>query len=235
MVYAQDVYHTFLEEGKVWTYHYHGYSGREFNVGRVIDGDTIISGLAYKKIYDKVGAQYQYSLREDGNKVFIVYPRNETESLLYDFGKDVGDCLFLRETGDAHGTIMGWKVANVDTIDIKGVRFRRMQLIEYNFKEAELIGDAPWNRVYWIEGVGSECLLESSFREPGNDYNLLSCQINGRFYTLHELLASGIDEVKTVRSKLIVQNSFVFNLQGQRINGLQKGLNIVDGKKIWVK
>jgi hypothetical protein len=27
----------------------------------------------------------------------------------------------------------------------------------------------------------------------------------------------------------------IFNLQGQRINGLQKGLNIQDGKKVWVK
>ena len=27
----------------------------------------------------------------------------------------------------------------------------------------------------------------------------------------------------------------IFNLQGLRINGLQKGLNIVDGKKVWVK
>ena len=27
----------------------------------------------------------------------------------------------------------------------------------------------------------------------------------------------------------------IFNLQGQRINGLQKGLNIVDGKKVFVK
>ena len=27
----------------------------------------------------------------------------------------------------------------------------------------------------------------------------------------------------------------IFNLQGQRINRLQKGLNIVDGKKVWVK
>ena len=27
----------------------------------------------------------------------------------------------------------------------------------------------------------------------------------------------------------------IFNLQGQRINGLQKGLNIVDGKKVVVK
>ena len=27
----------------------------------------------------------------------------------------------------------------------------------------------------------------------------------------------------------------IYNLQGQRINGMQKGLNIVDGKKMWVR
>lgn len=30
-------------------------------------------------------------------------------------------------------------------------------------------------------------------------------------------------------------NGVVYNLQGQRTDGLQKGLNIVDGKKVWVK
>ena len=32
-----------------------------------------------------------------------------------------------------------------------------------------------------------------------------------------------------------MHNDAIFNLQGQRIKGLQKGLNIVDGKKVWVK
>jgi len=27
----------------------------------------------------------------------------------------------------------------------------------------------------------------------------------------------------------------LYNLQGQRIKVLQKGLNVVDGKKVWVK
>jgi hypothetical protein len=42
----------------------------------------------------------------------------------------------------------------------------------------------------------------------------------------------GISEIvngKGANSKLI------YNLAGQRINGLQKGLNIVDGKKVWVR
>ena len=67
-------YHPLIEEDKVWTYHYQGFNGREFNVGRVIDGDTIIGGLTYKKIYDKIGGQYQYALREEGKKIYIVHP-----------------------------------------------------------------------------------------------------------------------------------------------------------------
>ena len=231
-VLAQEVYHTFLEEGKVWTYlHYNDRTGKRYQFTRVIDGDTVIGGLTYKKILDKVGGQYQYALREEGKKVYIVDGHYETESLLYDFNKDVGDYLFLKETGAGDGTMQGWKVASVDTISIGCVRFRRMKIIEYN----SFYGDSEWWGGYWIEGIGSECLLESSFRLIGNYDDLISCQINGQIYTQQELLATGIDGVKTEKSKQKGQNSSVFNLYGQRINGLQKGLNIVDGKKMWVR
>ena len=155
----------------MWTYHYHSFNGREFNVDRIIDGDTIIGGLTYKKIYDKVGEQYQYALREKGKKIYIVYPHHETASLLYDFSKNAGDV--INEL--AYPLI----VASVDTIDIDGVKFRRMRVQDANI---------PVEDNFWIEGVGSESLLETSIREPGNAYNLLSCQINGRIYTQQELL-----------------------------------------------
>ena len=170
----------FLEEGKVWTYHYHGFNGREFNVDRIIDGDTIIGGLTYKKIYDKIGGQYQYALREEGKKIYIVYPHYETASLLYDFSKNVGDV--INEL--AHPLI----VASVDTIDIDGVKFRRMRVQDADQPVEEWNDDLIHMYNFWIEGVGSESLLESSIREEGNAYNLLSCQINGRVYTQHELL-----------------------------------------------
>ena len=170
----------FLEEGKVWTYHYHGFNGREFNVDRIIDGDTIIGGLTYKKIYDKIGGQYQYALREEGKKIYIVYPHYETASLLYDFSKNVGDV--INEL--AHPLI----VASVDTIDIDGVKFRRMRIQDADQPVEEWNDDLIHMYNFWIEGVGSESLLESSIREEGNAYNLLSCQINGRVYTQHELL-----------------------------------------------
>ena len=220
-------YRPLLEEGKVWTYHYHGYNGREFNVGRIIDGDTIISGQAYKKIYDKVGGQYQYALREEGKKVYMVDDHYETESLLYDFSKDAGDVI--------DELVYPLIVASVDTIDIDGVKFRRMRVQDANQPVEEWDDEMINMYNFWIEGVGSECLLESSIRGNGNYYNLLSCQINGRVYTQQELLATGIDEVKTEKSKQKGQNSSVYNLYGQRINRLQKGLNIVDGRKVVVK
>jgi hypothetical protein len=177
---AQDDYHPLIEEGKIWNYHYHGLNGREFNVDRIIDGDTIIGGLAYKKIYDTIGGQYQYALREEGKKIYIVYPHYETASLLYDFSKNAGDV--INEL--AHPLI----VASVDTIDIDGVKFRRMRVQDADQPVEEWNDDLIHLYNFWIEGVGSESLLEASIREPGNYYNLLSCQINGRVYTQQELL-----------------------------------------------
>ena len=44
--------------------------------------------------------------------------------------------------------------------------------------------------------------------------------------------STGIDNLTPTLSQ---GEGVIYNLQGQRINGLQKGLNIVDGKKIMVK
>ena len=168
---TEDYYRPFLEDGKVWKYFFYN-EINTFEVSRVVDGDTIIGGLAYKKILDNVGGQYLYALREEGKQVYIVYNHQETPSLLYDFSKDKGEMA------------CGFRVADVDTIDIDGARFRRMRIIDSEWKGEE----TPWWASYWIEGVGSECLLEANYRQPGNYYNLKSCQINDRTYTQKELL-----------------------------------------------
>ena len=168
---TEDYYRPFLEDGKVWKYFFYN-EINTFEVSRVVDGDTIIGGLAYKKILDNVGGQYLYALREEGKQVYIVYNHQETPSLLYDFSKDKGEMA------------CGFRVADVDTIDIDGARFRRMRIIDSEWKGEE----TPWWASYWIEGVGSECLLEANYRQSGNYYNLKSCQINDRTYTQKELL-----------------------------------------------
>ena len=47
-----------------------------------------------------------------------------------------------------------------------------------------------------------------------------------------EIQTTGIEEV---RSRTIATGSCIYNLQGQRIGYLQKGLNIVNGQKVYVK
>jgi hypothetical protein len=47
-----------------------------------------------------------------------------------------------------------------------------------------------------------------------------------------EMQTTGIEEV---RNKQEVVRGSIYNLQGQRISTLQKGLNIVNGRKVYVK
>ena len=47
-----------------------------------------------------------------------------------------------------------------------------------------------------------------------------------------ETLTDGIEENVKIKK---LKNESIYNLQGQRLNSLQKGLNIVNGKKIYVK
>ena len=47
-----------------------------------------------------------------------------------------------------------------------------------------------------------------------------------------EAQATGIEEVRCKKEEV---RSDIFNLQGQRISSLQKGLNIVNGQKVFVK
>jgi hypothetical protein len=47
-----------------------------------------------------------------------------------------------------------------------------------------------------------------------------------------ETITTGIQELKSSR---IEELKSIYNLQGQRLNRLQKGLNIVGGRKVFVK
>ena len=47
-----------------------------------------------------------------------------------------------------------------------------------------------------------------------------------------EAQTTGINEIRSKRSNV---RSVIYNLQGQRISTLQKGLNIVNGQKVFVK
>ena len=44
--------------------------------------------------------------------------------------------------------------------------------------------------------------------------------------------ATGIENLNTQSSTLNTQNTSIYNLAGQRLQKMQKGINIVNGKKI---
>ena len=67
---------------------------------------------------------------------------------------------------------------------------------------------------------------------PEGQYKISIDNSNETFNGVFDTTATGINEI--VNGKWSNSKS-IYNLQGQRINGLQKGLNIVDGKKILVR
>ena len=83
----------------------------------------------------------------------------------------------------------------------------------------------------YLDGVRRKMYLNLFYRDGKLEYK------SPDFYPdpfFPEETADGIDEI-IHNSQFIMHNDAIFNLQGQRINRLQKGLNIVDGKKMWVR
>ena len=58
---------------------------------------------------------------------------------------------------------------------------------------------------------------------------------NESFTGQFETLATGISDAERLNDNGEMINDNIYNLQGQRINSLRKGLNIVNGRKVYVK
>ena len=69
---------------------------------------------------------------------------------------------------------------------------------------------------------------------PKGLYTVIVENSNESFIGQFEAQTTGIEEVTTNSHKTITNYSY-YNLQGQRLSSLRKGLNIVNGKKVYVK
>ena len=67
---------------------------------------------------------------------------------------------------------------------------------------------------------------------PEGQYTITIDNSKETFNGVFDTTTTGIAEIVNGKSS---NDKSIFNLQGQRINGLQRGLNIVDGKKIFVR
>jgi hypothetical protein len=67
---------------------------------------------------------------------------------------------------------------------------------------------------------------------PKGDYTVTVENSNELFIGEFKAQTTGIKEVKMKKEET---KGYIYNLQGQRLNSLQKGLNIVNGQKVYVK
>lgn len=223
--FGQEAYKSFLEEGKVWKYHYFNtFTGKEFDNSMTIGSDTIINDKSYKKIIDVATGSYLYAVREDGKKVFFKY-LNE-EALVYDFGLNVGDTFPLCRT-DTNPEPSDWaKVVAVDTIVVSGRSFRAL--------DVRTSDDSSFPN-WWVEGIGSWYLLDCNFLTVGNCYAFVSCQLGeDTIFSQGEFNTLGVQSV-TVENKNTPATS-IYDILGRRLSSTpSKGVYIQNGRKKIVK
>lgn len=121
-----------------------------------LSGDTLVNGLRYSKLhysFDSLNTHWDQQielLREDKfGKVFLLVP-GTNEQVIYDFSLAAGE---TNQQG-ADGTLL---VEWVDSIELNDKQIRRRLKL--------IILDRPnWGNVFWIEGIGSNLGLISSYK-----------------------------------------------------------------------
>ena len=240
-----EAYHPFLKEGKTWNYqeYYHNLLDDEQwtkDVSYVINGTTEIDGKSYYKTYriSEEGSEYYCALREEDRKVWQ-YTSDDGDQLLYDFGMSIGDSYTPSD-----------EPIRYQLTGIKPMRFQYYQLLNvlhYDVSE-QYDPTEPYEYIgpeQIVEGVG--CRKGWNFMElyalvPYNGIlhgeNFLSCYEDARCiftaddFNLYEMQTK---EIEVINDNKAENKKGIYNLQGQRISHLQKGLNIVNGRKVHVK
>ena len=70
---------------------------------------------------------------------------------------------------------------------------------------------------------------------PAGRYTVIVENSSESFTGVFDTLTTGISDAERLNRNEEINNNDIYNLQGQRIRSLQKGLNIVNGQKVYVK
>ena len=250
---AQD-YRPFVEEGKVWQMEQVRFDeqDRGFYEGGFyycMQGDTIVNGKTWKKVYKTPFSKYQefpsdlgehfLLVREENQKVYFQpYKGAKREEILYDFSVKQGDTLSLREV-----TTFGWigdqeyeeKCNKWDSIVVRqvGLSYKTIYpYIEYTLerKFVSNSGDSACVKDYWADGVGS--LIDPFVRDisrprigPGSYVFVHGCKVKGREVYLAMTMGLKIPQINTDKAA-------IYDLSGRRLQAIpQRGVYIVNGKK----
>ena len=255
---SHDSYHPFVEEGKTWKAQV-GIIRENIFVNK-IEGDTMINGENWKKVYNYsafgIGGGYIYylALREVGQKVYAIAKGSNRPRLLYDFGLKVGDWVKCGVEGNAFGclldtdekldTLMGFairnrlKVKSIDTIHVKAPYTRESYLRRFTFTLLDAYREplAMDHEIVWVEGVGSGAAPFSPWQPllPLENF-LLECTVDKIHIFGYPYPRSYEILTSSIGSPQYKATGGMgsYNLQGHRLNGQpQNGIYIQDGKKI---
>lgn len=153
--FAQQIPPLIVEQNE-WSYYNRAqdFPGAPVIINRYIDwieGDTVIDGISYKKLYSQINQNphaFSGGLREDQGKVYLrpdsvtwqyytCFANGPAEWLLYDFTAMPGDTIRT-----CHATMV---VMNRDTIQIGNQSFIRLDVHNNNLLDND----------FWIESMGS--------------------------------------------------------------------------------
>lgn len=233
-----------VKEGKAWNYRAEDSFGDGYDIQFFIEGDTLIGGEAYKKLYTIDEPRYNTTepvycgaLREERTEesiaVDFVRAGHENPEMLYNFSPLLGDKYYY---GESYGT-----VADLDEIEVRGVKRNRIKVVATD-------AESPWPEEedatgYWVEGIGSSAglLTPIDFLTTGHAYTLQSCIEDGQIvFTGADFAGSGNAptgvNVGEMASKK--ESNQVCDLQGRKMAGpsrLSRGVYVVNGKKYVVR
>ncbi len=250
---SDEGYFPFAQDDKTWEMQV-GYI-KENDFCNHINGDTLIGGETWKKVYNYIAFRdfyydYYAAVRDVGRKVYAIPKGSDRPRLLYDFGMNVGSkvrcgvegnafyCLLDKE--ERPDSLFGFefvaylRLERIDTIETCGLRLRRFTLSLLDSYEEPMVGN-----IIWLEGVGS---FLSPFLPwipvlPQDNLLLLKGCLIGKTYI------SGGDEFYSDYTNVLGNNyvsengnGIIYDISGRHMpREHQKGIYIQNGRKFVVR
>jgi Secretion system C-terminal sorting domain len=165
-LFASAQYTPLVSENNYWKCLSYGWGTQYFDY--LLNGDTTINLVQYKKLYRADGNEVYYSglLREDIIEQRVFINTSNEDVLLYDFSLEVNDTATVYGAWSMHDIV----VTEVNTVLVNETYRKKIVFDELN----------GWSPGYWIEGVGSVYGLPDAALGQITDYSpVLSCFYEG--------------------------------------------------------
>ena len=167
---------TFLEYGKEWVYDAQPEAGYSFRDRYYIDGDTVVADRECMRLFaerkqnyngdQRVQKGYEGALYEDGSKVYYIQRGKQEPVLIYDFGLEVGETVWVPYP-DGISETMKVTITKASMVSIGGDSLR---VLQYSC-------DRMPNKHggLWIEGIGG---LQALVPPSSYDSNVMFMHIS---------------------------------------------------------